>query len=222
MISIQSRGQDVKQKRRNKVVTGRKEVKLIICITHILNFLNRSMESREIISVFTDREQPEKCSVGIVAAVSQEQVLINHITPLGRYDGYVVRRIDNIFGVDIDGQYEQKLEILYNLQAQTHPQILNRKISAEDNIFLEVLNRAQECDLIVNVCVDDSETQESIIGFVKNISDIDVVINRVSENGRYDGEIVFLIADIVKLNCDSDEKQALKLLSDEQNNSKHI
>lgn len=117
--------------------------------------------------------------------------------------------------MDINGHYEQKLNKLYRMQKQSHPQVFIYKIKTEGNLICEVLKKAQECKFIVNICIDSSELQESIIGFVNEIMDIDLVISRISENGSYDGESVILINDIVKLNCDSCEDQSLKLLSDD-------
>lgn len=62
------------------------EVRLIrMCKSNIIKFLNESLNEKLFVSIFSDREQPDKCSVGFVEAISEDHVLINHVTTLGIY-----------------------------------------------------------------------------------------------------------------------------------------
>lgn len=180
--------------------------------SNIIIFLKRSMSQNVIVSVFSDREQPDKCSVGYIDTIAEEQVLIKHVTPTGMVDGFMIRRLEDVFRVDIDGQYEQKIQQLYTLQGQCHQMLFTNQVKNDSNLFKEALANSQKLAIVVNICIDETESQDSIIGFVKEISDNEVVVSRISDNGLADGESVILLDDIIKLNCDSDDEHILKLL----------
>lgn len=170
--------------------------------SNIYDFLKKSLDENLVVSVFSDREQPEKCAVGYVASISDDQVLINHITPTGLYDGYVIRKLEDIFRIDTDGQYEKKMNQLYTLKKQMHEEFIPCKVK-HGNLFKAALTASQKSELIVNFCIDETEVQDSMIGFVKEVNDNEVVINQVTEYGVDDCHSVVLLDDIIKLNCDS-------------------
>lgn len=174
--------------------------------------MKQSIGEGVIVSIFSNRNQPDKCSVGYVAKISGDEVLINHVTTTGLNDGYVVRKLKDVYRIDINGQYEKKLHGLYTLQNQIHKELIKKEMSDDLNLFEEVLIESQKDILIVNICIDESEEQDSIIGYVNSVDDKEVVISRISENGLSDGESVILIDDIVKINCDSTDERILKLL----------
>lgn len=188
----------------------------------ILLFLKQSMVEKVIVSIFSNRNQPDACSVGYVEAITEDQVLLNHVTPTGLADGIVIRRLEDVFRVDINGLYEQKLHRLYFLQHQSHQTLLLDPANTETNLFNEILIQAQKLGLIVNVCIDETETQDNIIGLTKEVSKFEVVISRISEYGLVDGESILLLDDIVKLNCDTDEEHILKLLYQDNKDSNRL
>lgn len=181
----------------------------------ILSTLNDSLKERIIVSVFSNRNNPESCAVGFIEKISDEQVVIKHVTSTGLYDGYAIRRLNDIFRVDINGQYEKRLLKLYNVQNQEHPNIIKTK--KEANLFKEVLTVAQNLKLVVSVCIDETEEQEDIVGWVKDFGDKEVIIKQISFEGLDDGESAFYIEDIVKINCDSNDERVLGMLNSKLN-----
>lgn len=178
--------------------------------------LRRSMHETAMISVYSNINEPDKCSVGIVEAVADEHFIMKHVTPNGLYDGYVIRRLDQIFRLDFNGQYEQRLELLYKLQNQRHQNFFKNKIKMS-NFCADVLLMAQKSNFIVSVCIDETETQDDIVGFVNHVKDTESIISRISFEGLEDGESVFLIDDVVKINCDSEDERVLELLFNAKN-----
>lgn len=174
--------------------------------------LKRSMNENIIVSVFSNTNQPETCSVGYVEAITKDQVIIKDVTNTGLTAGYVIRKLENVFRIDIDGMHEQKMHKLYKMQKQSHVSILKYKIDIEANIFMEILKISHNLGLVVRICVDESDIQEDIIGLVKEVSGNEVVISRIDEYGLADGESAIMLDDVVLLNCDTDEDHILKLL----------
>lgn len=178
-----------------------------------INNLLRAKKEGLIVSIYSNWNEPEKCAVGFVEDISDEQISLKHITPHGLNDGYVIRKLDDIFRVDLNGQYEKRLLILYNLQGQNHANLLQNKTKKDSNLFKEALLSAQKLKMVVSVCIDETEAQESIVGLVKEVIDDEVVISQISFEGLDDGESIFFIDNIVKINCDSLDERALGLLN---------
>ncbi|AUS09487.1 hypothetical protein C1X05_12120 [Laceyella sacchari] len=184
--------------------------------SRILEALKRSLYKGMIVSVYSDRNQPGNFSAGFIDAISDEQFVMKHVTPEGTNDGYIMRRIEDVFRVDVHGEYEQRLRLLYTLQKQRHEDFLNGAVTEQSNLFVESLTIAQARNLIVTICIDETESQDDITGFVKEINTEEVTIARISSNGSNDGESIFLIEDITKMNCDTTAERLIKQLYNHQ------
>lgn len=180
----------------------------------ILSVLKRSFEKGIIVSVYSNRYEPGASSAGFIDAISEEQFVMKHVTPEGISDGYIIRRMEDVFRIDIEGEYEQRLQLLYTLQKQKHEDFINKLTMQGSNLFKKTLEIAQKKNLMVTICIDETEDQDSIVGFVKNVNSKEATISRVSFNGLSDGESTFFIEDVVKINCDTVDEKLLKLLFD--------
>jgi hypothetical protein len=143
---------------------------------------------------------------------------MKHITPEGLSDGYIVRRLDDIFRIDFNGKYEKRIDLLYKLQQQNHESLFEEQTKKNSDLFKETFISAKDKDLIISICMDEEEIQNDIVGFVKDITTKEVVISRISPEGLNDGESSFFLDDVSKLNCDTVEEKTLKLLYNHQKN----
>lgn len=85
---------------------------------------------------------------------------------------------------------------------------------SKNHLFKESLEIAQRRNAVVTVCIDETESQDEIKGFVKSVNSRGVTISRISHDGSDDGESTFFSDDIVKINCDTIDEKILKLLFD--------
>ncbi len=122
--------------------------------------------------------------------------------------------MEDVFRIDIEGEYEQRLQLLCTLQKQKHEGFINKLTMQGSNLFKRTLEIAEKKSLIVTICIDETEDQDSVVGFVKDINSKETTISRVSFNGLSDGESTFFIEDIIKINCDTVDERLLKLLFD--------
>lgn len=180
--------------------------------TAIKSYLKECMEDNKIVSVFSDINEPSKCSAGFICAISTEQVLIKHVTCDGLYDGYRVRKLENIYRVDKDSQYERKLESLYFIKNQSHKDILFKGLTGDFNIFQEMLIKSNDIGFPVSIDIDETGSQALIIGLIEEIRGTKVVIKKITEYGEEDGESIILLDDIISLNCDSFDEHTMLLL----------
>lgn len=186
------------------------------------SLLKHSIKEFNMVSVYSNRYQPEKCSVGFVEAVTNEHFFIKHVSPVGTDDGYIVRRMSDVFRVDFGGEYEKRLNLLYTLQNQQHQNFFDRKPAKSSNLFRESLIVAKKKNLIVSVCIDETENQENVVGFVKDINSEGATISRISLNGLDDGESTLILDDVIKIDCDSLDERTLKILYSHNKNLSDI
>ncbi len=177
-----------------------------------LSYLRKSKEENTIVSVYTNANEPDRFSAGVIEVISIEHFIMKHVTLEGLYDGYIIRRFDDIFRIDFNGQYEQRLSLLYRLQNQHHPNFLKNEVDEDTNLFLAALLAAQESLIVTRVSIDETGDQDDIVGFVQGINDSGIIVSEISFEGLADGESVFMIDDIVKMHCDSVEERVLGLL----------
>lgn len=181
-------------------------------VAHYISILERSIRKGQAVSIYSNQYEPDKFSVGYIETFSSEQFVMKHVTPEGISDGYIVRRNEDIFRIDSNGNYEQRIELLYALQIQNHENLFEKPTLKDSNLFKEAFVSAMKKDLIVSVCIDESNDQDDIVGFVKDITSEEVVISRITFEGFTDGESTFYLEDVIKLNCDTVEEKALKLI----------
>lgn len=163
---------------------------------------------KEIVSIYTNQEEPDSFSAGIVQAVDEEMVLINHITPYGLYDGYIVKQVSKVYRIEHNGQYEQKITKLYSFRKQKHMVIDIQ----DDDVVLSVLEFARQNQLLVAIEILDSGYWD-VQGVVKEIDNV-IEIVQVNDYGEENGSTFINKNDISELRCDTEEEISMKLLYD--------
>ena len=171
----------------------------------IAEILDYAIKNESVVSIFTNRNDPEKCCVGFVGC-HDRGVIIKHITPMGLYDGFYWRRVDDIYRIDIDGKYESDIKKLYLLQGQKHD-LLNYAETDSDSLAI-LLKYASQKQKIIDICIDESETQEEIVGNVFYDSTMDFLkINRIDNLKRNNGITFINMSDIVKCCVDAEDNR---------------
>jgi len=174
----------------------------------------KTFDKNRVVSIYCDPESISKFSAGFIGLLTNNEVLIKHVTSLGAYDGYAVIKIGNILRIDSHGIYEKKLEMLYRTQKAKHPENIgpnDRDISS--NLFFEMLRISKQKRFVISTSIDISN-QESITGFVKEINKKAAIIDRLTIDGFSDGETIIEIKDIEKMYCDAEDDRTLGFLND--------
>lgn len=161
-----------------------------------------------IIGIYSDNTSTDKFSAGYVIAVSSDDVVIAHITPNGMYDGFMLKKIEDIYRIDVDGKYETVLQKLYTEQSQFH-----KEFNAEyNNLTKSFLYFAAINKYVVTIELFDSGL-EDVQGFIDNINEETVNIRKLNSYGEYEGNSIIFINDITFITCDSDNEHTLKILA---------
>jgi len=172
-------------------------------------YLLSAKTSNDPISVYTNKNDTDRFSFGFIQDISEEHVLIESVSPLGFYDGYIIKEKEEIYRIDRMDSYGKKMRKLFSLRQQSH-QIVERKT---DNLILNLMYFANENRLVVTIELFNSGSYD-LQGHVGVIQDNVVTIEKLDENGASDGSSVVSLADITIISCDSDNEMALKLLVD--------
>ena len=175
------------------------------------NVLLRARESETPVALYTNIEQPRAFLAGWVEAVSTDHVVLRHLSPEGRYDGYVLKYLESIFRVDTEGRYLERLSFLFEARKQAFPiKNLISTFDEQSNLIVEMLLGAQREDLLATIEVAAEDVDN---GAVKAV-DLDTMTLEVLDYyGIIDREATIHLEAISEVRVDSDRLQSLKLLS---------
>lgn len=160
--------------------------------------------NNKIVSFYDDKDYTNAHYTGFIAAYNDSEILINHITPSGYYDGYILKRIEDIFRVDYDGNYEIKIEKLYNLRNQHHQQIT----FIQDEILYTLMDFAIQNKLIISL----EFCNDTLSGFIIDYQDEVITLEIIDEFGKSHGISVVNLNEVDVFYVDTDDEQDLKLL----------
>lgn len=132
--------------------------------------------------------------------------MLSHISSNGYYDGYILRRIEDVYRIDYDGEYECRIENLYKARGQAHTISIVKE--DEENLFLSALRLAKELGLVVSLVFNDACRS----GLIKHYDNDVVCLFALSDNGEKDGIAVVKASEILVVEMDTDYEQDLKLL----------
>ena len=168
------------------------------------NALNNLVGKDEIVSVFCNPDDEYKSCVGYIVAVSDEYFIMKGVTFAGHADGYLLRHFDEIFRVDINCEYEQRLMYLYNKLNQSH---ICFDVSGE-NLLAAFFMHAKNNHLVVGVGVRDYNAK-SIYGFVKEIDCENQTLTFIdlNDSGKETGGSCLIAFDSVKRAAASSEDE---------------
>ena len=169
----------------------------------MLNKAIDSIDYNTLVSLFSDELQPDTHLTGFLYAVSEEFVIIKHITPSGLYDGYVMVWRDDIFRIDAEGKYEQKIKALYDIKKQQHP-----ILPLEKDLYCSLLQFCMTNNYLLCVQLNDS----MIRGILMDFDDQTIFLQGINEYGENDGSQVVSIESVRSFSIDCQEEQDILLL----------
>ena len=172
----------------------------------MLNVINHCYTNKKVSSFYYDVNQPLVHLTGYISAFNDVELLIEHISIHGNYDGFILKRIEDIFRIDYNGEYEKKIWNLYRIKKQLHKKI---NILDKNDILSSVLDFCIDNKYIISLEFDES----CISGFVKSYNKNYINLSIVNEYGIINGETIVDLNQIVSIAVDTDDEQDIKLLT---------
>jgi hypothetical protein len=161
------------------------------------------------ISLYTDKEDTSKFSFGFVQGISDDWVLLASISPFGFYDGFIIKRYEDVYRCECNDKYGEKIRKLYQLRRQKHSIV----DLSSNSLIIDLVQHAQKNRLVVSVEIHYSECDD-VQGFVADIQDGFLRIEQLDEYGNPDGVSTISFEDITCIVCDSDNEMSIKLLAE--------
>lgn len=159
-------------------------------------------------SLYSNVENKDAFNVGFIVDYDSKFLLLNSISEYGKYDGILLIYIDDIFRIDIDSNYENKLLRLLN-----NKEITNYKFKKIGSCIEKLFNYAKENNSIISISFFDSDYKSDVIGKVKSYNTNLVEICCYDEYGKVDGISYINISEINYASLDSlDEKMITNLI----------
>ncbi len=174
-------------------------------------FLNTLMEARErerAVAVYAEADDYQAYEVGLVEHVDDSETVLLCLTPRGEPDGRRVLRSDDIVRVDYDNAYIRRLELLYQYREAIFDKDF-RPVSSRGSDLVSQLTSAKETNTIVHL-VDSGDYGPS--GFVRQVGEDYVEIERIGANGEPDGHSTILLGSICKVHLGRRQDQVLEFL----------
>lgn len=171
--------------------------------------LQRARDSGDFVSIYCDARRPQGAVQGFVDFVSHDSFLVRVVNSHGLYDGFAWRLVEDVFRVEIGGEYEQKVAYLFAAREQNHPPFLP-PLDVSSDLQRETLEAAKRHELLVRIEILEKDWRD---GWVESVDEETLCLKMVDCWGHQDGECVVDLETFAKINCDSANLQDSKLLT---------
>lgn len=148
----------------------------------MFSMLSKLFLNKKIASFYVNYNETNKFIVGKIVALNKEEIVINMLSLEGEDDGYVYVNIKNIFRIEEDNKYTEKMMKLYTISSPD----ISFDITDNSNILAAVLDVVLVQRLIITIELFNSG-YDDIIGFVDEVCDGKCIINQINEYGYKDG-----------------------------------
>lgn len=147
-------------------------------------------------SIYTNKSDTSKFRYGRIIALDDTAVATQELQPNGEDDGISVFGIDEVLRVDVDGQYDDKMQRVCNRE------VTDIALPDSDSIAHSVLLFAMNAKSVVSIELLDSGRYD-LCGFVEKFDDEECTIFLVDEYGYSDGYAHIDVANVTAISCDS-------------------
>jgi len=166
----------------------------------------------EIISVYCNPDDNYATIVGFAAQIDDDYLICNEVSRTGEYDGYVLRKAEQIFRIDHGSYYENSLTKAFAHEKSKHKNIPNDK-----SVFINFINFAKETGLVVSVGIREHSGSYSVTGYIDSIDEENenLTIHTITKEkeGGFDGFTVVNFADCFRMCCDAYDERYFQLLN---------
>lgn len=173
----------------------------------LYNELIKIMNEDTLVSLYDNRNNISRFIFGKLLFVNEDFFIIQLFSSTGHLDGLLLKRIDEVFRIEINSSYHKKIMKLIELNnARTE------KIDFCDSKPIEsFLEFAKYNNHVVSVEILGGDSF-NLIGFIESNHDNICKIQQIDEYGYFDGLSVFNITDVTEISCNSSSEIVIKNL----------
>lgn len=160
----------------------------------MLDILKKVCKDGDLTAIYTNRNDYDSFSVGYILGVTEESFIIKHLSSRGEFDGYSVRKTDDVYRIETDGIYLKKIKLL---SEQKRGNESLPSIDTNGEFLLNAIKYAIDNKFVATICIDESACD--IVGYIKSMDNNHVRVLQITEYGENNGETVFPLQEILKL-----------------------
>jgi hypothetical protein len=166
----------------------------------------------EIIAVFCEPNDDYSNVYGFANQIDDNYFVSNEISTRGKYDGYMLRKTEDIFRIDCGSYYEVSLR-----KVAKSLNIKHREIPVGNNVFMNYIRFAKDSKLVVGVCVNEYGRYD-ITGYIEGIDEeaetLTIQIISHNKEGAFDGFTIVAFDEVLRMCCDSEGDRFLQTLNE--------
>lgn len=175
----------------------------------MIKILNELIEKNSWACFYTNNLETDKFIYGKILSFNDDEIAIHSVAPSGEDDGVVVMNMQNVFRIEINGQYALKMAKLINDE-----DIRSYSIPFQDNnLMTSVLKYSMQQKEVASIELVNSGLW-NVVGIVDTIDSSICTVNQIDEYGFDDGVSVLDINSVTKLSICSQEELIVKRLID--------
>ena len=171
----------------------------------MLNVIDKICKNKDLVSLYANSEDSSKFCYGRFLNFDNENFLFLMITPDGKYDGLLVKSINDIIRINKNDCYDERMQKLLCLEDMED---LFLKLDKSNDVLKFSLLMSQINKKIVSIELNHSGTDD-VVGFVNMMSDTICEIKQIDFYGRSDGVAYVKIDEISQVSLDSSAEQIL-------------
>ncbi len=166
--------------------------------------LLNEISNEEIVALYFGNGDKFFC--GKILAVNEDFVVLRSYTPYGVYDGYIVKRINELRRIEQNSKYLKSLSDMVKCK-HTDSEL---EIIISGNCLMSMLCHSVSSGQIISIELE--ECDELIIGYVTKIEDNILSIKQYNEYGDCDGTSFLCSDDIVSLYIDGENERKIEVI----------
>ncbi len=167
--------------------------------------LQKSKETKEILSIYFYGDDDSDFWAGYIEDYNDELISIKHFTKYGVPDGIIVKEIANLKRIDFEDDYTKALQYIIDNSAELHKEEpFKMPLTKDENLLKQVVGTEN----IVRLEIDDDYP----CGFITRLSDEDLTLHWIGEEGEDYGKSVFKIEDITTIRVNDIAARKRKML----------
>lgn len=175
-----------------------------------IKILTQAKKRKKLVAIYTDKDNTDKFSAGYINDQIEEGVFLQSIDPNGFMDGTIFLNIDSIYAIDYDNKYLANLEYLYqNKDKLQEKNTFEFKRSQANYLIEDFLEKCSSEKILITIKLI---YDVGVTGYVKTLSEDDVCINVVTDEGEQDGVTYFKVEDIERIYLNGLDQNRLKIL----------
>ncbi len=173
----------------------------------MIEILDKLCEEGTLTSIYSDRDDYDRFSVGYILSLDSDNVLLEHISPNGIFDGFSIVKKEDIYRLENEGLYLEKIKLLNKIKKEKRH---NLPIKTDGCLLLNFIDYIVENNIFAKISINADSPD--IMGYIVEASNTDIIVIQINYYGKYDGKTFLLIDDIERIEIEDSDCKDMSML----------